>query len=94
MTWNPETQDFPENRYADERYENLVALEWRIRLHADDRQTWADMCREIMRHLLLYPLRVQGVLVQRWQITEWRDHFCTLWGMRRWLERERNAAHA
>lgn len=92
MTWNIATQDFPANRYSDERYAELVALEWRIRLHADEPQTWADMRREIVRHLGLYPLRVQGVLVQRWQITEWREHFCTLWEMRRLLERERAAA--
>lgn len=91
MTYRPEFHDFPENAYCDERYEELVALEIEIVLNAKSRQTWTDMRREIVRHLGLYPLK-SGKPVARGRVTEWRQHFCTLWEMRRWLERERSAA--
>lgn len=91
MTYNPETQDFPENRYSDERYAELVALEWRIRLHADEPTTWADMRHEIERHFSLHPRKRNNGFAHRWQIMEWREHFCTLWEMRRLLEKERSA---
>lgn len=92
MAYDIATRDFPENRYSNERYADLVALEWRIRLHADDRQTWADVRREITRHISLHPWKAGLKIVQRWQITEWLEHFCTLWEMRRLLERERASA--
>lgn len=88
--WDIDTQDYPENRYSNDRYEALVTLEWRIRLHADDPQTWSDIRREIQRHLKLYPLRISQSAMRR-QTTEWLEHFRTLWAMRRLLERERAA---
>jgi len=79
------------NSYADERYEELIALDHRIQLHANDPETWADLRREIMAHLKRYPLRVRRAAWRR-EITEWREHFCTLWDMRRQLEANRLCA--
>lgn len=86
--WDVETQDFPENPYSDERYEQLVALELRIMLHAEDPQTWSDIRHEITQHIEEGRKLFRNGAA-RFLSTEWNEHFCTLWEMRRWLERRR-----
>lgn len=87
-TWDVETQDFPANVYSDARYEDLVAFELRIMLHAADPQTWADIRHEIMLHIE-EGRRLFKAGAARFIFTQWNEHFCTLWEMRRWLERRR-----
>jgi len=92
-TWIPETQDFPANTFCDERYEDLVALQWRILLHPADPRTLVDIDNEIRRHVK-EGRRMFRNGTRRGLISEWQEHFCTLWEMRNWLKRERNRAVA